>query len=162
MPNKLLTEHHLEFLSLNGGCTGSSESILVKMPHFWKSHAAAHISLQMHVFKYHYVTTSHTTTSKTHTQLVIRFLRCSIRNHHYILVPLAQYGRSLHGRWMKQIFRKLTWAICTTQVKIFHTRYIPFKRDKCLSKIAQLIYFLHKDILFGQVVIPYKGQVNEL
>ena len=23
---KLLTEHHLEFLSLNGGCTGSSES----------------------------------------------------------------------------------------------------------------------------------------
>ena len=27
---KLLTEHHLEFLSLKGGCTGSSESILVK------------------------------------------------------------------------------------------------------------------------------------
>ena len=28
---KLLTEHHLEFLSLKGGCTGSSESTLVKM-----------------------------------------------------------------------------------------------------------------------------------
>ena len=27
---KLLTEHHLEFLSLKGGCTGSSESTLVK------------------------------------------------------------------------------------------------------------------------------------
>ena len=27
---KLLTEHHLEFLSFKGGCTGSSESILVK------------------------------------------------------------------------------------------------------------------------------------
>ena len=40
---KLLTEHHLEFLSLKGGCTGSSESILVKMPHYWKSHVAAHI-----------------------------------------------------------------------------------------------------------------------
>ena len=26
----LLTEHHLEFLSSKGGCTGSSESILVK------------------------------------------------------------------------------------------------------------------------------------
>ena len=26
---KLLTEHHLEFLSLRGGCTGSSESTLV-------------------------------------------------------------------------------------------------------------------------------------
>ena len=41
---KLLTEHHLVFLTLKGGCTGSSESILVKMPHCWKSHAAAHIS----------------------------------------------------------------------------------------------------------------------
>ena len=27
---KLLTEHHLEFLSLTGGCTGSSESTLSK------------------------------------------------------------------------------------------------------------------------------------
>ena len=33
---KLLTEHDLEFLSLKGGCTGSSESTLVKMPHCWK------------------------------------------------------------------------------------------------------------------------------
>ena len=38
---KLLTEHHLEFLSLKGGCRGSSESTLVKMPNCWKSHAAA-------------------------------------------------------------------------------------------------------------------------
>ena len=30
---KLLTEHRLEFVSLKGGCTGSSESTLVKMPH---------------------------------------------------------------------------------------------------------------------------------
>ena len=28
---KLLTEHHLEFLSLKGGCRGSSESTLVKL-----------------------------------------------------------------------------------------------------------------------------------
>ena len=40
---KLLNEHLLEFLSLKGGCTGSSESTLVKMPHCWKSHAAAQI-----------------------------------------------------------------------------------------------------------------------
>ena len=33
---KLLTEHHLEFLTLIGGCTGSSESIHVEMPHGWK------------------------------------------------------------------------------------------------------------------------------
>ena len=35
---KLLTEHHLKFLSLKGGCRGSSESTHVKMPHCWKSH----------------------------------------------------------------------------------------------------------------------------
>ena len=40
---KLLTEHHLEFLSLKGGCTGLSESTLVKMPHRLKSHATAQI-----------------------------------------------------------------------------------------------------------------------
>ena len=45
MSVKLLTEHNLEFLSLKGGCTGSSESTLVKMPHCWKSHVAAHISM---------------------------------------------------------------------------------------------------------------------
>ena len=39
----LLTEHHKEFLSLKGGCTGSSESTLVKMPYCWKSHVMAHI-----------------------------------------------------------------------------------------------------------------------
>ena len=42
-PLKLLTEHHLEFLSLKGGCTGQPESTLVKMPHCWKSHVTAHI-----------------------------------------------------------------------------------------------------------------------
>ena len=38
---KVLTEHHLEFLSLKEGCRGSSESTHVKMPHCWKSHALA-------------------------------------------------------------------------------------------------------------------------
>ena len=41
MTDKLLTEHHLEFLSLKGGCTGLSESTLVKMPHCWESHVTA-------------------------------------------------------------------------------------------------------------------------
>ena len=40
---KLLTGHHLEFLSLKGGLPGSSESILVKIPHCWKSHVPAQI-----------------------------------------------------------------------------------------------------------------------
>ena len=45
MTVKLLPEHHLEFLSFKGGCTGSFESTLVKMPHCWKSHVVAHLPL---------------------------------------------------------------------------------------------------------------------
>ena len=44
---RLLTEHHLEFLSLKGGCTGSSESTHVKIPHCLKSHALAQISVKL-------------------------------------------------------------------------------------------------------------------
>ena len=32
---KLLSEHHLEFLSFKEGCTGLYESTLVKMSHCW-------------------------------------------------------------------------------------------------------------------------------
>ena len=42
MSVKLLTDHHLESLRLKEGCTGSSESTHVKMPHCWKSHVTAH------------------------------------------------------------------------------------------------------------------------
>ena len=40
---KLLTEHNLEFLSLKVGCTGSSESTLVKVQHFCESRVEAHL-----------------------------------------------------------------------------------------------------------------------
>ena len=43
MTVELLTEHHLEFLSLNGGYTSSSESTLVKIPHCWKSLVTAQL-----------------------------------------------------------------------------------------------------------------------
>ena len=43
MTVKLLTKQHLEFLSLKGGCTGLSESTLVKMAHCWQSHVTAHM-----------------------------------------------------------------------------------------------------------------------
>ena len=43
MTVKLLTEHHLECRKLVGGCTGSTESALVKMLHYSKSHVPAHI-----------------------------------------------------------------------------------------------------------------------
>ena len=45
MSVKLLTAHHLRLLSFKGCSTDSSESTLVKMPHCWKSHVTAHMSL---------------------------------------------------------------------------------------------------------------------
>ena len=43
---KLPSEHPLEFLSLKGGFTSSSESTFVKMPHCLKSHVAAHLFIE--------------------------------------------------------------------------------------------------------------------
>ena len=43
MTIKLLTELRLEFLSLKGGCTGSPESTLVKMPHCWKPRRGSYV-----------------------------------------------------------------------------------------------------------------------
>ena len=50
MTVKLLTEHHWGFLILKGGCTVSSESTLVKMPHCWKSHVTAQIQIFFSTF----------------------------------------------------------------------------------------------------------------
>ena len=47
MTVKLLNKHHSEFLSLKGGCKGSSESTLVKVPHCWKSHVVAHLFVNL-------------------------------------------------------------------------------------------------------------------
>ena len=53
MSVKLLTEQRLELQSLTGGCTGSSESTLVKIPYCWKSHVTAQIFVDdIHLFKY--------------------------------------------------------------------------------------------------------------
>ena len=41
----LLTEHHFEFVSFKGGCTGSSESTLGKKAYCWISHAKAQLSV---------------------------------------------------------------------------------------------------------------------
>ena len=47
MSVKLLTEHLLEVLSLKGGCTGLSESTLVKMSNYWKSRATAQVYMSI-------------------------------------------------------------------------------------------------------------------
>ena len=43
MTFRLLSEQHLEFIPLKGGCRGSFESIFAKMPLCWKSHVAANL-----------------------------------------------------------------------------------------------------------------------
>ena len=55
---KLLTEHHLDFLSLTGGCTGSSEFTLVKMLHCWKSHVTTQLDYHSVVI-FHWDVISH-------------------------------------------------------------------------------------------------------
>ena len=49
LQNIVWTEYRLKFLSLKGGCTGSSESTPVKIPHCWKSHVAAHMVYHVHL-----------------------------------------------------------------------------------------------------------------
>ena len=51
MAFKQLTEHHLEFLSLKGGCTGSSESTHAKIPHCWKSYVGTQFLRLLHKLK---------------------------------------------------------------------------------------------------------------
>ena len=48
---RLQTGHHLKFQSSKGGCTDSSESTPVKIPHNWKSHDVAirHTTGMLHV-----------------------------------------------------------------------------------------------------------------
>ena len=65
MSVKRLTEHHLEYLSLKGGCTGSSESTLVKIPHSWKLHVTAHLLLCITV-----CTTFWLTNKKTYSEIL--------------------------------------------------------------------------------------------
>ena len=61
------TEHHLEFLSfITGGCTGSSVSTLVKIPHCLKSCVTAHISSRCSAK----ITTLNMTSPKEHVVLV--------------------------------------------------------------------------------------------
>ena len=69
---KLLDEHHLEFLSLRMGCTGSSESTLVKVPHCWKSHATAQYEPVHEISNNLVCATSKASDQPAHTRRLIR------------------------------------------------------------------------------------------
>ena len=85
---KILTEHHLEFLSLNGGCTGSSESTLVKIPHCWKSYVGVHevseISENVLIsgdFDYKDINLENLTTIHSEIQPEYKFIECLRDNY---------------------------------------------------------------------------------
>ena len=81
MTVKLLTEQHLEFLSLKGGCTGSSESTLVKMPHLLESHVEAQL--------YSIPNTKNQFMCLSHMQVVDRYIRLMLQNVVLVSVQLG-------------------------------------------------------------------------
>ena len=96
MSVKLLTEQHLEFLSLTGGCTGSSKSTLVKMPHCSKPHAMAHLSLMVYVpsLKGEYdqeVPQSQTTAHRQHYDLLCTISVAISYVSHLFVLSFVQY-----------------------------------------------------------------------
>ena len=85
---KLLTEHHLEFLSLIGGCRGSSKSTHVNIPYCWKSQELAQIINKLH--PWHQPTHCHSAT------VLAVLLTTSDQNSKYIF--------SLSDEWVSQIY----------------------------------------------------------
>ena len=94
---KLLTKHHLEFLSLKGGCTGSSESTLVKMSNCWKSHALAQNFVKLRSAEAQWESVRHAFTRlySFFCSWAINFIRCynwfNLKRHDIILTSLKKY-----------------------------------------------------------------------
>ena len=80
---KLLTKHHLEFLSLTGGSTGLSESTLVKMPHCRKSCVRAHLLFE----------------PKHEKKVLLAYMLC----HMGLVATKPVFGVSVKGR-LKPVF----------------------------------------------------------
>ena len=68
MTVKLLTEHHLEFLSLTEGCTGSSKFTLVKTPHCCKSHVVVLIIVVEVCLSYSFIKKNSSIEIRHHTK----------------------------------------------------------------------------------------------
>ena len=82
---KLLTEHHLEFLSLKGGCTGSSESTFVRMLHYWKSHVTAQMYTKNRFCLCHF-----SVSQSWHTFIQNEVFRCTVMSEN-------KYGNVKNG-----------------------------------------------------------------
>ena len=105
---KLLTEHHFSFLSLKGGCTGSSESTLVKMPHCWKSHVMAHILFTIYPTLSHPITSSvirpHFPTHPKFVGLLSCFTKIFLLNRlHLTALHVVFEEKGLFLQWKKKV-----------------------------------------------------------
>ena len=104
---KLLTEHHLEFLSLKGGCRSWLESTLVKMSNCWKSHAAAHLV--------HGNQSSKLITIGHHEHFV---LRCA--NDACVAVIVLMFFPALHALVLKVITILCNHLLPRSHALVFH------------------------------------------
>ena len=113
MSVKLLTERYLEFLSLTGGCKGSSESTHVKMSHSWKSHVTAYIFSVMDT----YLVMDAREVKKTSGMNVLGIVVFSIFFGAVISKmgpagkPLADFFEAMHQATMK-LTMLVIWYVC--------------------------------------------------
>ena len=160
MSVKLLTEHHLEFLSLKGGSTGSSESTLVKMPHCWKSQVTAHFNSIMYIIITHgsLVITIQvkvvTERSKFHSLLKIRVKSCNLGhqvNSYLFHILIIGIKNELTKQTVKILMRQLIRS-CFIWISTVYKRF----RIYLMSEVTglyppffkkQIIAFLNEDIV---------------
>ena len=110
MSVKLLTEHHLEFLSLKGGCTGSSESTLVKIPHCCKSHVTAHLYTDgfCHLEGYNNIGLVHYTLKGVidfNFQILLYSILCSWKGFSLQTVQPNEMLHSAPSHWVYTVFK---------------------------------------------------------
>ena len=104
---KLLTEHHLEFLSLKGGCTGSSESTLVKMPHCWKSHVMAHLHNKKFIIKSH--EQANLSRVKYHKANLVEMIASVAREQALLVVVFVGNQPVVHVETLCQLMNVQNW-----------------------------------------------------
>ena len=107
MSAKQLTEHHLEFLSLKEGCTGSSESTLVKMPHCCKSHVMAHLHNKKFTIKSH--EQAHFSRVIYHKAYLVEMIASVVRELALLVVVSVGNQPFVHVETLCQLMSALNW-----------------------------------------------------
>ena len=152
MSVKLLTEHHFEVLSLKGGCTGSSESTLIKTPDCWKSHVRARIIFRLW--------------TRMRSDLVGQwgwylpeFLSTSIR----YVCEQGKLWRDCHYADMEAhlslvAYSVTCWLNCTSDCMI--ATIVPFLVSRFYSKSLYLAWHSGLGITRPQITQPCFSQLN--